>query len=125
MGVSVGDGDDGVRRWVVWPMVGALEITAACQEAQQHDASASLRSRCDRLGTKGFVENYLRIRHLILTAFVGVKLVVVHAAMLLPSVQKKKTQIHTDKFEKRKEKNLIHDLLMAANHEESAYVLLF
>lgn len=24
VGVSVGDGDDGVRRWVVWPIVGAL-----------------------------------------------------------------------------------------------------
>lgn len=103
MGVSVGDGDDGVCRWVVWPMVGALEITAACQEAQQHDASASLRSRCDRLGTKGFVENYLRIRHLILTAFVGVKLVVVHAAMLLPSVPKKRRYTQTNlKKEKKK-----------------------
>lgn len=76
------------------------------------------------MGTKGFVENYLRIRHLILTAFVGVKLVVLHAAVL-HAISTKKTQIHTDKFEKRKKKPLIHDLLMAANHEESAYVLLF
>lgn len=59
-----------------------------------------------------------------MTAFVGVKLVVVHAAML-HAFSTKKTQMHTDEFEKRKTKTLIHDLLMAANHEESAYVLLF
>lgn len=52
MGVSVGDGDDGVRGWVVWPMVRALEITA-----REDAASARESSRCDRTGTKGFVEN--------------------------------------------------------------------
>lgn len=36
------------------------------------------------------------------------------------SVQKR--QKHTDKYGK---KNLVHDLLMAPNHEESAYVILF
>lgn len=32
-----------------------------------------------------------------------------------------KRQIHTDKYGKK----LVHDLLMAPNHEESAYVILF